>query len=100
MHSRRETISLSTGSHACICGESSPKSELDRYGLAVTLYFRFVKNLSQWFVLFSILSMIPLVFYVRGKRTDNDSSKDKTKEMREKFIQFEHLRVVENDQKL
>lgn len=38
-----ETYHFETGSHSCIHGGSSNRSEIDRYGVAVTLYFRFIK---------------------------------------------------------
>ena len=43
------------GRHSCL--KSSKSSELDRFGVGISLYFRFVKYL---LVVFSILSVVTL----------------------------------------
>jgi len=43
---------------------SSANSDLDKFGIAITLYFKFLKHLSRFFLLFVLLSIPAYVFYI------------------------------------
>ena len=51
---------VTTGFH--FCGETTRRSDLEKYGVGIVLYFKFVKYLIFFFVIFSILS-IPSLYY-------------------------------------
>ncbi|KAL4437681.1 hypothetical protein ABPG74_012356 [Tetrahymena malaccensis] len=65
-YTRCETCSFETGRHSCLIGDTSEKSQVDKLGLTPTLYFRFVKNLAEWFLFFSILAAVPILFYIKA----------------------------------
>ncbi|EAR89910.3 tRNA (GuanineN(7))methyltransferase, putative (macronuclear) [Tetrahymena thermophila SB210] len=65
-YTRCETCSFETGRHSCLFGDTSEKSQVDKLGLTPTLYFRFVKNLAEWFLFFSILAAVPILFYMKA----------------------------------
>ena len=52
--------SINTGYHCC--HTTSDRSDLEKYGVGVVLYFKFVKMLIFYFMIFSILA-IPSLYY-------------------------------------
>ena len=47
----------------CLCG-ATRKSEMDKFGIGVVLYFRFIKYLACFFLIASILSIPSLYFAI------------------------------------
>jgi len=43
---------------------SSPNSDLDKFGIGITLYFKLLKHLIRFFFLFILLSIPAYIFYV------------------------------------
>jgi hypothetical protein len=54
------------GEHSCLIGKSNSKSDIDKYGIGIALYFRFLKSLIKWFFFYSLLSIIPIYFNIKG----------------------------------
>jgi len=51
---------VNTGYHCC--GETTDRSDLEKYGVGIVLYFKFVKYLIFYFFIFTILS-VPSLYY-------------------------------------
>jgi len=62
------------GSHYCM--ESSEKSDLNKFGVGIMLYFKFVKHLIFFFLMFIILSIPALVFYIASFSAYNSKGSD------------------------
>lgn len=60
---------LDLGYH-CL-GDSSARSELEKYGVGVVLYFKFVKTLVLYFFIFSLLSIPALLFSITAYQNFN-----------------------------
>lgn len=56
---------VDTGYHFCCM--TSYKTDLERMGVGISLYFRFLKYLAGFFLLFMILSIPSIFFSVEGE---------------------------------
>lgn len=56
---------VDTGYHFCCM--TSYKTDLERMGVGISLYFRFLKYLGGFFFLFMVLSIPSIFFSVEGK---------------------------------
>jgi len=63
---------FNTGNHYLF--SSSEKSELTKFGVGIMLYFKFIKHLSVFFMLFTIISIPAFVFYITSFIQYKDSS--------------------------
>ena len=62
-----EACMVDTGYHGCFCG-TSYISGVQEYGVATTLYFKFVKYLIFYFLAFTILSLPIVIFNIQSYR--------------------------------
>lgn len=60
-----------TGSNCC--GGTSANSSMDRYGVGVTLYFKFVKTMATMFAIFSLCSL-PITYRLGVLRNSGSTS--------------------------
>lgn len=51
---------LDAGYHCC--GETSARSDLEKHGVGIVLYFKFIKTLIFYFIIFTVMS-VPALFY-------------------------------------
>ena len=54
-----------TGSHNC-CSKAARESEFEKFGVGITVYFKFLKYMACIFFLLTILSLPSMVFYFNG----------------------------------
>lgn len=64
-----------TGVHGCLCS-TTEKTEFDRFGVGINLYFRFLKTISKYFLLFFIISLPILIFGLFNFVNNRDLMKD------------------------
>lgn len=62
--------SVTTGWHKCL--DSTKKSELDKFGVGIVHYFRFIKYFGLFFFLATIMSIPSLFFTTQAGRDAND----------------------------
>ena len=55
---------IDPGCHCC--GWSSETSDMDKYGIGIVLYFRFLKYLMSWYFFFVLFSLPALYFSLKG----------------------------------
>ncbi|CAD8115219.1 unnamed protein product [Paramecium primaurelia] len=69
---------LPIGSHTFCFGTENTKQDFKQFGLGINLYFRFLKKLGQFFIIFTILSIPQLFFsilaYTGSKSRDTSNS--------------------------
>jgi hypothetical protein len=58
-------VGVDTGYHFCC--NTSEKTDLERMGVGISLYFRFLKYLGGFFFLFIIFSIPSIFFSIEGK---------------------------------
>ncbi len=64
-----------TGVHGCLCS-TTQKTEFDRFGVGINLYFRFLKTMSKYFFLFFIISLPIFIFGLFNFVNNRDLMKD------------------------
>ena len=64
-------LSASTGEHSADAQRRKSDIE-DQVGLAVSLYFKFLKYVGRLFFCFFVLSVLPMMFYVSGDAYDSE----------------------------
>ncbi|CAK84170.1 unnamed protein product (macronuclear) [Paramecium tetraurelia] len=69
---------LPIGSHTFCCGTDNTKKDFKQFGMGINLYFRFLKKLGHFFIIFTILSIPQLFFsvlaYVGSESRDSTDS--------------------------
>ena len=65
-------FTINTGYHCC--GETTDRSDLEKYGVGIVLYFKFVKYLIFYFFIFAILSIPSLYYSITAFNTYNPYS--------------------------
>ena len=64
-------LGASTGKHSA--DPKQRKSEIeDQVGLAVSLYFKFLKYMGRLLLCFFALSILPMMFYISGDAYDSE----------------------------
>lgn len=56
------------GEHPILWSSDRVKSEVDRLGLGISLYFRFLKNIMLWFFIFSVLGAFQIYVNIKCKK--------------------------------
>ena len=69
---KKHRLNMKMGSHR-LCSSRRQRSELDRYGVGVVLYFRFLKFGTCWFTLLSLLYVPALTIFFAGG-TNNEAA--------------------------
>ncbi|CAD8179160.1 unnamed protein product [Paramecium octaurelia] len=59
-----EVCCLPIGSHTFCCGSQNTRPHFKQFGVGINLYFRFLKKLGYYFIIFTILSIPQLFFSV------------------------------------
>jgi hypothetical protein len=59
-----EACCVDSGFHCCC--KTTEKSHFDKFGVGVSLYFKFMKYLMGFFLIFTIISLPIMYFSVRG----------------------------------
>jgi len=67
-------LKFSPGSHYLL--SSSEKSELNRFGVGICLYFKLIKHLSLYFFIFTLLSIPALIFYTKAYHQFSENADD------------------------
>ena len=64
-----------TGRHSCFSREAR-KSDFEKYGVGIVVYFQFLKYMAFMFFFISLLSVAPMIFFYFGTQSDFSSPYD------------------------